>query len=177
VTTMKEKKNSRPANGPASCFSDLHTPQNLFDATVHSLHEVGKAYRRFISVHIAEELVEQDARMSPAAFSLLHQLTIEEHMNPSQLAVKLRMARPNVAGLIRSLQDLGYLTTTPDPRDRRKHTVSLSPQGIDYMIHIRGLLRGRMEEHFRNLTDDELHRLEKLSREVASLLEKAFGSE
>jgi hypothetical protein len=45
------------------------------------------------------------------------------------------------------------------------------------MIHIRGLLRGRMEEHFRNLTDDELHRLEKLSREVASLLEKAFGSE
>jgi DNA-binding MarR family transcriptional regulator len=61
-------------------------------------------------------------------FLLLHHLA-KKPRSPTELADLLHVTAPSVTATTRPLLDLGYLTITPHPRDRKRRIVAITPEG------------------------------------------------
>ena len=63
-------------------------------------------------------------------FAVLHHLEAQGPVSQRELALALRIQPSNIVGLLDDLERRGLLTRTPDPRDRRRHRVQLTPGGL-----------------------------------------------
>lgn len=50
-------------------------------------------------------------------------------LRPSELAARMDRSKQHANDVIRVLEDLGYLTLKPDPRDRRARVIRLTERG------------------------------------------------
>ena len=90
---------------------------------------------------------QQDLRRFNASFAdqgvtqLLYAVLLVVAANPgcrqSALCARLRIRQPNMVEPIESLIGRGLLARTPDPRDRRAQTLSLTPEGETTLAGLR----------------------------------------
>lgn len=74
-------------------------------------------------------------------------------MSPSALAEQLRVTRGTVSSLIETLKYAGLIERTHNRFDRRKVTVSLSPQGREYISNFLATIPALRETIFAQLED------------------------
>ena len=75
-----------------------------------------------------------------AVFRFLAALgTLRRHgpMTPSQLASHESIKRPSATAMIARMEELGYATRTPDPRDGRSCSVTLTSEGEQLVVSSR----------------------------------------
>jgi MarR family transcriptional regulator, lower aerobic nicotinate degradation pathway regulator len=70
-----------------------------------------------------------DSGLRWAEFAVLHHLAAQGPVAQRELALALRIQPSNIVGLLDAMQARGLLTRAPDPADRRRHRVELTPRG------------------------------------------------
>jgi DNA-binding MarR family transcriptional regulator len=99
--------------------------------------------------------------------------TLERHgpMTPSELAAHEKVQPPSITRILGRLAELGYVTRTPDPVDRRQVVVAASGAGRALLTEDRRRKDAWLAQRLRSLDHDELVSLaaalpilEKLSR-------------
>jgi DNA-binding MarR family transcriptional regulator len=64
-----------------------------------------------------------------ADYAVLHHLDAQGPVAQRELATALRIQPSNIVALMDELQHRGLLTRAPDPTDRRRHRIELTPKG------------------------------------------------
>ena len=86
-----------------------------------------KAYQR--NSNIFAETVP--GKLTPTQFSVMHRLAEDGPMSQNRLGRSVAMDGATTKGVVDRLIARGLLRTAPDPDDRRRHLVSLTPAGVE----------------------------------------------
>lgn len=85
-----------------------------------------RAYQRSCTI-FAERV---DAGLTPTQFSVMHRLAEDGPMSQNLLGRSVAMDGATTKGVVDRLSARGLLRTDRDPRDRRRHLVSLTAEGV-----------------------------------------------
>lgn len=100
-----------------------------------------------------------------------------EGMSQQALGEVLGLDAGNVVRLLNELEDQGLTTRRRDPADRRRHIVTLSPEGETALTAAHARLAGVEDEIFRVLTPEERATLHGLLERVAGAERPEAGAE
>jgi MarR family transcriptional regulator, lower aerobic nicotinate degradation pathway regulator len=93
-----------------------------------------------------------------------------EPLTAAQIARRAAISGPAVSQLLAGLAELGWLRREPDPADRRRHALSLSPAGAAAYASAHELLRSRVGELLSELPRPEADALARLLPRVEAAL-------
>ena len=94
--------------------------------------------------------------LQPAAFHLARWLHAYGPTKPSALAEAVGMDRSSTSNLIGQMKALGLVESTPDLKDRRAVTVSLTPAGVDRVVEVLDLRGTTFFERTKDWTVEDL---------------------
>ena len=126
--------------------------KELLGNTAFLLAKLGYGFK---AKAIAE--VEQ-AGFSLYDYSVLALLGEQARETQATIADVLQLDRSQLVGILDSLEERGYVERQRDPSDRRRHIVSLTPEGRQGLVRLRAIIK--------NLGDELLAPLEAESRET-----------
>jgi MarR family transcriptional regulator for hemolysin len=123
------------------------------DDTVSTLLRLANAVTRDLAP------LFETTKITPQQWMLLSTLAgIDETPTLAGLARHMTVSKQNVTGMIRRLEDAGFVSKTDDPDDLRSSRVRLTRRGTDLVT--------RLGPHYRRWTDEFLDRLEPAERKV-----------
>jgi DNA-binding MarR family transcriptional regulator len=122
-------------------------PQELVDSTTFLLGRLGWA----IKSRAFDEF--EQAGFSPYHYSVLALLGEGERKTQASIADTLRVDRSQLVGLLDGLEDRGLVERRRDSSDRRRHLVSLTPEGKRQLARFRSIVK-RIENDFLAPLDD-----------------------
>lgn len=112
-----------------------------------------------------------EAVLSETQLAALSALEVHQAMTPGELAEHEKVQPPSMTRILGRLEELGYLSRTPDPVDKRQVVVTASAQGRAMLAEDRRRKDAWIAQRLRSLDADELAVLaaavpvlEKLSR-------------
>jgi DNA-binding MarR family transcriptional regulator len=105
---------------------------------------VGQLHRRL-------RQVDNAGILTPSQSAVLNRLLREGPATQGELAAAEHVRQQSMAATLGVLDELGYLTRTPDPADRRRVVISLSDAGRDT---VRGIQQHRDEWLAQALLDE-----------------------
>jgi DNA-binding MarR family transcriptional regulator len=94
--------------------------------------------------------------VSSAGGLVLGQLRDHGSMSPSELGERLIVTRATVTGVVDSLERRGYVSRSPNPKDRRGIIVELTATGLEIVAQVRTLIHRQEREWMGALSEDEL---------------------
>jgi DNA-binding MarR family transcriptional regulator len=96
--------------------------------------------------------------------------TLAEYGPASQASLGRRTGidRSDVVAAINELADLGYVVRSPDPADRRRNVITLTPAGEQQRHRLETLVRAAQDELFAPLSPSERDELSTLLAKVLS---------
>ncbi len=88
-----------------------------------------EALYRETYLRMVRRIADKRARLSPETTGLLMHLTATGPVTLSELARHTDRAQSTMSEMVASLTRKGLLEVDPDPEDRRRHLIWLSPEG------------------------------------------------
>lgn len=135
---------------------------NPTGTVLYSLEQAIKTYRRFcqhnISQHLDDITVDQ----------WLALLVIDKYSELSQVEIA-RMIFKDYASLTRMIDLLvkrGYLQRKPNPKDRRRHLLELTPKGKEGIKLLSPTVNYNREQALRGFAPDEIQLLESFLQRI-----------
>lgn len=123
------------------------------DDTVSALLRLANAVTRDLAP------VFENTKITPQQWMLLSTLAgIDETPTLAGLARHMTVSKQNVTGMIRRLEDAGFVSKTDDPDDLRSSRVSLTRRGTELVT--------RLGPHYRQWIDEFLGRLAPAERKA-----------
>jgi DNA-binding MarR family transcriptional regulator len=103
--------------------------------TRNSIHALQRYYPQiYLACHVDHVRTKSNRHhLSAHDSSLLAHLDEKEPAATGRLARHLGVANSTLSATLKRLEALGHVTRTPDPRDRRKIGVCLTPKGAEAM--------------------------------------------
>ncbi|GAC47403.1 MarR family winged helix-turn-helix transcriptional regulator [Gordonia aichiensis] len=128
---------------PASLVDDTG------DAHVGTTSDVAVLHHQLVRVTRALRTSGAGNNLSVGTASALWTINAHGPLRMSALAEREAVALPTVSRLVAGLEQLGYVTRTPDPEDGRARLLVATPEGADVITHARSkkaqLLRAAMD--------------------------------
>lgn len=91
-------------------------------------------------------------------------------MSPSELGERLIVTRATVTGVVDSLERRGFVRRSPDPIDRRRLVIGITPAGLAVVQELRTIIHRNEKAWLSTLSEPELHSyIEQLHRIQDSL--------
>jgi DNA-binding MarR family transcriptional regulator len=94
------------------------------------------------------------SRSGVAALLTLRRLDDEGPLRITDLAAAELVAQPTMTGIVRRLEQDGFVTRTPDPRDARAARIALSDAGRHELAAVRAARAAVLQERLDRLDDD-----------------------
>lgn len=109
---------------------------------------------RMATFRLARRLRSQRAvdTMSDAQFAVLAALKVHGPHTLGELADRERVSAPSMNRTVNGLEEIGYVTRTPDEADRRKVNIDLTGAGRDVVIETIRRRDSWLEAAFAELT-------------------------
>ena len=105
--------------------------------------------------------------LTPTQFSALIRLSENGEISQNHLGRLAAMDVATVKGVVDRLKDKGLVQSTPDPADKRRSIISLSPKGASLVTDLRGIGLRISEETLVPLTPVERRTLVNLLRKIS----------
>ena len=108
-------------------------------------------------------------------FHVLCLLLADQHgrASPGELSEMVGTSRANMTRLLEELVEDGYVARSIDPRDARRHVISITPSGRAKALEAAPQLREPIENAFSDLDAEEFAVLEKVLRKLIVSLDKS----
>jgi DNA-binding MarR family transcriptional regulator len=109
---------------------------------------------RLATFRLARRLRSQRAvdSMSDAQFAVLAALKVHGPHTLGELAERERVSAPSMNRTVNCLEELGYLSRTPDENDRRKVVIDLTDSGREVVVETVRRRDSWLEHAFEDLT-------------------------
>lgn len=121
---------------------------------------------RQLRLRFASRLGEVGLRPQQAAALMAIGRSSDARMTPRQLAEAIDMDAPTTSGLLDRLERDGWISTAPNPRDRRSYFVALTDKAAGVLPQVLGSARTVSDEAMSRFTVDEARELERLLRRL-----------
>lgn len=119
--------------------------------------DLTKAARAASKLGRTVNLALSKADLTPAGYRLLSYLVTGDTA-AKVLAAKLSISRPTVTATLDWLEPRGYVKRSPDPVDRRRVEISITPAGLEALEEADRLVGERLEEVLAYLDPDSRRR-------------------
>ncbi|RNI23894.1 MarR family winged helix-turn-helix transcriptional regulator [Flexivirga caeni] len=149
---------SKPTNQKAEVSSAL------LDVPAFALSRLGRL------AHATVHDAFAGGGLSSRTYFVLRCLHEDGQMSQRELADRVSMDRSDLVKLLDQLENVGHLRRGPDPRDRRRHLLSITPRGVTIVEQGRRLLDQANEEVFASLNPNERATLHHLVRRALHAL-------
>jgi DNA-binding MarR family transcriptional regulator len=139
-----------------------------------TINEVDVAGRlRPVLLKLARELRREvaDLGVSGGQASLLSAIKLQPGVSAAELAAQERMSAAGMSGHIDRLQALGLARRDPDPGDRRRHVLALTPEGETVLRRVRSRRTAWLATRLQALSPEELAAVDAALDPLARLLE------
>src|SRR6476469_10678364 len=123
-------------------------PAELLASTVFVLARLGFA----IKARAIEEF--ERAGFNMYQYSVLAMLSEKPREAQATIADGLQLDRSQLVGILDTLEERDLVERRRDPTDRRRHTVSLTPEGKRQLVRLRSIVK-RIEDGFLEPLDKE----------------------
>jgi DNA-binding MarR family transcriptional regulator len=136
-------------------------PKALRSSTSHLLKRLGWM--------VKDRAVEafESTGLSPAHYAVLALLDEEPRETQAQIADALGYDRSHLVGLLDELEERGLIERRRDPDDRRRHIVTLAPEGKRTLKELRSIVKRTDDEFFAALDARQRETLHALLLELA----------
>ena len=135
--------------------------KELLGNTAFLLAKLGYGFK---AKAIAE--VEQ-AGFSLYDYSVLALLGEQARETQATIADVLQLDRSQLVGILDSLEERGYVERQRDPSDRRRHIVSLTPEGRRGLVRLRAIIKSLGDELLAPLDEESRETLHSLLLQLA----------
>ena len=137
-------------------------PKELLSSASFLLKRLGFAIKER-----ANEAYEASG-LSPYDHAVLALLDEEPRETQAMIADALGYDRSHLVGVLDELEEHGLIERRRDPTDRRRHLVSLTPDGKEALTRLRAIAKRIDEDFFAPLTPEERSTLSALLARLAS---------
>jgi MarR family transcriptional regulator, lower aerobic nicotinate degradation pathway regulator len=141
--------------------SDSSQESGLLEVPVFALAQLGKLAHATVHNTFADAEVQG---MSARTYFVLRCLHEDGQMSQRELADRTSIDRSDLVKLLDRLEDSGHLRRAADPRDRRRHVLSVTPAGTAVVEQGRQLLQDACDEVLDGLDSRERATLQRLVR-------------
>src|SRR5262245_50595098 len=145
-------------------------PQALVKSTAHLLKHLGF----MVKERYADTF--ESAGVAPAHYSVLALLDEDPRETQAQIADALGYDRSHLVGILDELEERGHIERRRDPEDRRRHLVSLTPEGKQALRELRALVKRIETDFFAPLDDTQRRTLHDLLYVLAAYHEPRYRS-
>jgi DNA-binding MarR family transcriptional regulator len=137
-------------------------PRELISSTSHLLKRLGWS--------IKERSLEafEGSGVSPMHYGVLVLLEEDPRETQGTIADALGYDRSHLVGLLDELEEAGLVERRRDPEDRRRHLVSLTPEGRKALTKLRTIAKRVEEDFFAPLDADQRSTLHALLLQLAA---------
>jgi DNA-binding MarR family transcriptional regulator len=97
--------------------------------------------------------------LRPKQYGALALLNKYQPTSQQTLAIGLRVDRSTIVGIVDHLEALGAVARQPDPHDRRRHALHLTPAGRELLGRCDTIARELQERRLAPLTAQQRHEL------------------
>ncbi|SCY49235.1 DNA-binding transcriptional regulator, MarR family [Microbacterium sp. LKL04] len=128
---------------------------------------------RMATFRLARRLRSQRAvdTMSDGQFAVLAGLKVHGPHTLGELAERERVSAPSMNRTVNCLEELGYLSRTPDENDRRKVVIDLTESGRDVVVETVRRRDSWLEHAFEELSPAQRETL----AEAAAIMQEVAG--
>ena len=146
----------------------IHDTNSLENAVAYRIYYLGRLLRQ----HLNHYFQEQGLDIRQEQWFILFRLYENPGLSQSELVAKDLNDHPNITRMIDQLAKRGLVKRETDPEDRRKHLVSLTDEGQEFMVKILPQISVVREQVFAGISQnniDELLRIFRLIEENITL--------
>jgi DNA-binding MarR family transcriptional regulator len=110
----------------------------------------------------------EETGLTPYHHAVLALLEEERPETQAMIADALGYDRSHLVGMLDELEERGLIERRRDPADRRRHLVTLTPEGKRASTRLRGIVKQVEEDFFAPLDAEQRQTLKSLLQELAS---------
>ncbi len=144
-------------------------PKELLSSTSHLLKRLGW------TVKDRAVCAFESTGLSPSHYAVLALLEEEPRETQAMIADALGYDRSHLVGLLDELEERDLVERRRDPDDRRRHLVTLTPEGKRALKQLRSVVRRVDDEFFAPLDAEQRETLHALLLVLASHHEPRYG--
>ena len=137
-------------------------PKELISSTSFLLKRLGFAMKERTMTAL------EPTGLSPYDHAVLALLEEEPRETQAMIADALGYDRSHLVGVLDDLEERGLIERRRDPSDRRRHVVSLTPDGKKTLKQLRSVAKSVEEDFFAPLDEEERETLNARLRRVAA---------
>jgi len=90
---------------------------------------LAKLFRRELGARLADERWVGEARLRPPCFHVLSCIEALQPVSQKRVSDELELDPSDLVAVLDILQEAGYIRRQRDPSDRRRHALTLTPDG------------------------------------------------